>query len=65
MRANSLAAVAQENLLQHAGHREHPWLERRDPGLGNLTSPFPRRASAVGKFVQGGHGKGRQEVSYV
>lgn len=43
MRADSLAAVVQEeNLLQHAGNREHPWLARRDPRAGEPHLPVPQ-----------------------
>lgn len=57
--------VVLENLLQHAGSREHQWLERRGSRAGEISPQLPRTASAVGKFCRGGHGKGRQRVSYV
>lgn len=58
MRADSLAVVVRENLLQHAGSGEPRWLERRGPRAGKIS---PQLASAVGKFCR----MGRQEVSYV
>lgn len=64
MRVDSLRGGAGELASAHWEQGESVVGEERPQGW-EPHLPVPQGGSAAGEFLQGGHGKGRQGVSYV